>query len=233
MGKSDLILAHIAVQFALRRWLLRALASVQRVADHSHSLLLPPPALVGSGRNAPRPDPDGLLAAYAGWLGQRLQDCCLSLSDQAALEADALDEIFLGLRLRWLRECAVLGYLRQRAEGPEGLGEVPGLAVVLQLLLDGFQSRRRSPLLVLKLLGKSPGVLALLAEVSPAAVGLFFMKRLAALVLRPALDFLLGDALDYFSLVEERQALEVVLAGSADQGLYRRFLAHEAMFLSC
>ena len=51
-----------------------------------------------------------------------------------------------------------------------------------------------------------------LGDVPPPAIGLLFMKRLAVLILRPTLDFLLGDPLDYFSLVEERQALEIVLA---------------------
>ena len=68
----------------------------------------------------------------------------------------------------------------------------------------------------------------MLEEVPLPAVGLLFVKRLAVLVLRPALDFLLGDALEYLSLVEERQALEVVLARGADQRFYCRFLCHRA-----
>lgn len=148
------------------------------------------------------------------------------MSGVTALESDALYEILLRLLLHWSWESAVLGYFWQRAEGPEGLGEVFGLAVILQLLLDGFQGRWLCPVLVLKLFRKSLGLLVLLGEVPLPAVGLLFMKRLAVLILGPSLDFLLGDPLDYFSLVEERESLEIILTRGADQGFYGRFLAH-------
>lgn len=227
--KSDLESAHIAVQFALHRPTLRlARSQVHRVADYGDLVLhrLPLPALVGGRRNAPRPYPNCLLDAYARGFGQRLEDCCFSVGGVTALESDALYEILLRLLLHWPWESAVLGYFWQRAEGPEGLGEVFGLAVILQLLLDGFQGRWLCPVLVLKLFRKSLGLLVLFGEVPLPAVGLLFMKRLAVLILGPSLDFLLGDPLDYFSLVEERQSLEIILTRGADEGFYGRFLAH-------
>lgn len=100
-SKSNLESAHIAAQFALHRPALRLLArsQVQRVADYGHLVLrrLPLPELVGGGRNAPRPYPNCLLAAYARGFGQRLEDCSLSVSGVTVLESDTLDEILLRL----------------------------------------------------------------------------------------------------------------------------------------
>ena len=130
------------MQFALRRAAggLLARPAVQRVADERHPLLHRRP-LPGAGgrRNAPRTDPDALFAADARRLGQRLEGRSLPVSAAAVLEPDALDEILLRLlRLSWFWQGAVLGHLRQRAEGAEGLRQILGLPVILQLPFDGL-----------------------------------------------------------------------------------------------
>lgn len=127
------------------------------------------------------------------------------------LESNALDEIlFRLLRLRCFWQSAILCCLGKLAEGPEGLKHVLCLSIILQLLF--YHLQRRCPLLILKLLRESLGLFVLLEEVLLPAICLLFMKRLAVMVLRPSLDFLLGDPFDYFSLVEERQSFEIVLA---------------------